>query len=323
MSARGAAMLLLAGWAPGLAGCPAPQACPCCHVTLSALAAEHNSNADKVPRLWARARVQVTCTNPQGRTVTLGSASPAAKGNARLMLTKDPDKGVNFLLAGGETGLPDIFRVGADARSGVYYLWFHYREMGSAWFGRTAYSGAPGVRAMPFDASQLLEVLGLTPLPPPAKEVMPAVVMTMSDNPCAYVVQYLKPQPVTGHLKVWREVYFHWADNQPRLPFHLRFYDGDGRCRVKADVANYRAIETDAPAGDWPVMPTDIRVTWPAIKDVQPASALRMTLTEMSTIHPFVERVFDFWTYLPPEVSDRTQVDVLYGTIVPPEPLQP
>ena len=136
--------------------------------------------------------------------------------------------------------------------------------------------------------------------------------MTLQNTPgdCAYVVRYLKPQPVSGHLKIWREVYFRWSDTKPRRPYRIKLYDADGLCRVVAEVSDYKRTNSFPHSGLLPsTMPTDIRITFPAIKNVQTASSLHMRLSEMSTTRRFSKKAFDFRSHLPTNITNPVQVD--------------
>lgn len=300
-----------------LVGC---TPCPESFVSQDALVAEYNANARRVPKLWARARIRATFTHKSGLKFSWGSASPLVPSNGYVMLWKEggappggesgPPK-VNFVLIGREIGT-ELFRLGLDARAGLYYLWYDVGDERQAWFGRQKYAGAPGVIDIPIDPMQLVEILGVTELPDRPAAV-PAVIMTRRRRPCSYVVQYLKFQPVSGHLKIWREVLFRWSDKQPRRPYRIRLFDADGRCRVVADVRRYGRIAWNGPEDQAPIIPTDIRMTWPKIKNVQPASSIHLTLSEMSTTRPFKKGVFDFWSSLSASMSDPIQVDAVYG----------
>lgn len=300
------------------AGCP-PPVYPQTRVPLETLVAEHNANAEKLERLWAQVHMRVTLSDADGRTFLWGSASSLGRSNGRLMLTKEPDQGLQFAIVGSDVAT-ELFRMGIDADAGLYYCWYNPGKDGKAWYGQTQYAGAPGVKAMPVDPTQLPEILGITELPLPLKDRMPAVVMTLRTDPFAYVVAYLKPQPVTGVLKVWREVCFRWDDKLPRRPFLVRLYDPTGLCRMEAELDRYEPVESDGPKETWPVMPTSIRVTCPAIPNVQEFSRLEMTLSETSAVHPFSRKVFSFWPHLPPGVREPTQVDSQYGAVLPETP---
>ncbi len=311
------ALTLVVVTAAALPGCPPPaedySRCPEQYVSLESLLAEHNANAAKVPKLWARARIRVEFGG-----AAWGSASTLAAPNAHLLLSKAdaPDEAPDFVLIGRETTV-DVFRTGIDARAGLYYLWLKFGQRGRADFGQQKYAGAPGVASVPIDPAQLVQVLGVTELPPVAARQMPAVVLRMQGLPQpAYVVRYLKPQPVSGHLKVWREVSFRWAKDQPRRPFRVRLFDPAGLCRVVADLDAYQTIETDAD-GEPPLMPTHFVLTWPKIKGVQDAARLEMRLSAMSTTREFRPSVFDFWANLPPDIHDIQQVDQQYGRVEP------
>ncbi len=311
-------------------GCVQPS-CPREHLSLETLVARHNANADKVDRLWARASIRVDFQDDKGRRVTWGSSSPLASPNGWVMLAKSApttmpasapcDDGdqvepsrqdASFVIIGKEAG-QDLFRLGVDRASGLYYLSYELGQDSASWYGRIALAGAPDVTNVRIDPMQLLEILQVTALPEMEPESLPAVVMTLQDNPCAYVVRYLKPQPVTGALKIWREVYFKWDDRQPALPYQVRLYDADGLCRVIADVGKYARIEADqkdatTQPAEPPIMPTEIRMVWPAIRDVQPYSMMSLRLSQMSTKKPFSDTTFKFRPS-----GSSTQVDEAYG----------
>ncbi len=312
MSARRLPLIWVVLWAGGLAGC---ARCPEKFVSLQALVEEYNANAWRVPKLWARARIRASF---QG--FSWGSVSPLAPANGYVMLWKLPGSAgtsekVDFVLIGKE--IAELFRAGVDAQRGLYYFWYNVGQEGGAWFGREELAGAPRVAHIPFDPTQLVEILGVTQLPPPAPEVLPAVVMTLQQDPCAYVVRYVRPQPETGFLKIWREVYFRWSDTEPRQPFRVKLYGPDGLCRVVAEVGRYQRVVWEGPPEQAPLMPTDVRMTWPEIKDVQPASAIHVRLSEMSTVHPFGSEIFDFPApgNPPSGVGELIQVDAAYGRV--------
>ena len=275
-----------------------------------------------LPRRWARARIRATFTDKSGWKFSFGSTSALAPSNGYVLLWKEqggpavgegPAPKVNFALIGRELG-SELFRLGLDAQAGLYYLWYNFGDYRQAWVGRRKFAGAPRVTNIPIDPTQLVEILGVTELPDrPA--AIPAVRVTRQCNPCAYVVRYLKFQPVSGHLKLWREVHFRWSDSLPRRPYRVMLYDAEGRCRVVAEVGKYTPVAWAGPAERAPVMPTDIRMTWPKIKNVQPASSVHLRLSEMDATRDFSKEVFDFWSSLPPAVTDPIQVDAAYGRI--------
>ncbi|MCD6378678.1 MAG: hypothetical protein J7L99_07515 [Planctomycetes bacterium] len=301
-----------------IAGCRKP--CPEKFVSLDRLVKEYNLNAEKVKTLWSRVRLRITITDEKGRSISWGSTSPLAVPNGLLCLEKLPadssrsyppdqkDRQINFVLIGRE--ISELFRVGIDAKNGLYYLWFDVGKSAGAWFGRCKYAGAPNVRAMPIDPMQLVEILSITMLPSPEPNTLPAVVMTLENDPCAYVVRYLAPQPITGHLKIWREVYFKWSDTEPRRPFRIKIYDTSGLCRVVADVKDYKPIRQgwEYPQNA-PVIPTDIHITWPAIPNIQPASSIHMKLSEMTLQKRFNSKVFDFFSHLPSQITEPILID--------------
>ena len=300
-----AALVLLS---PLLSGCP--LAYPRTHLPLESLLADYNVNAGKVPKLWARARLEIK------GPVAYGSVSSLATPTALLMLDKSAAApGVpgqpNFLLLVRE--IKEVMRLGVDAPSGLYYFWVAPGDRGQAWYGRQQYAGAPGVKAVPIDPAQLVEILSVTEIAPPGGGALPAIVMTCQAEPFAYVVRYVRPQAVTGLPKVWREVYFTWSDNAPPRPFRVRLFDADGLPRVTAELSNYQPVEVAA--GVPPLMPTEFTLVWPKIEGVQTACELKLSLSEMSTTHEFSGKAFEFWPHLPSGQCELTQVDASYGPV--------
>ena len=93
MNIRTVAIIALAGAALTLVGCPAVDPAddyrnaPETYVSLKQLVAEHNANAAKVPRLWARAKIMVDLPG----LPPIGSTSPLAETNGLLFLSKTAD----------------------------------------------------------------------------------------------------------------------------------------------------------------------------------------------------------------------------------------
>jgi len=146
-----------------LGGCPR-RPCPERSVSLVELVDQHNANASRIRKLWARARIRVTLSDESGLRLAWGSTSALAPSNGYVMLSKEPvfspsgpgpSDRVNFVLIGRE--MSDLFRLGLDARSGLYYFWYRLGDRGEAWYGRTEYAGAPKAESMPIDPTQLVD----------------------------------------------------------------------------------------------------------------------------------------------------------------------
>ena len=264
-----------------LAGCQ-PTA-PLTRVGIDPLVAEYNANARQVPRLWARAKMQLSFNG-----FSLGSTSPLAASNGLLLLSKtdEPLGPQNFVLIGQETLAMKLFAAGSSVDEGIYYLWHRARD-GQAWWGWHELAGAPGTEtdAIPIDPNQLLSVLGICELPSNFTQ-LPTVALTMTHRPgekldfgekCAYVLTYLARQPLTNRILFRREIYFTWDETDPRRPYEIRLLDATGQRIMTAQLRNYKSIETDN-ADPPPVMPTDIRIAWPG-RD----AGLHILLSEMTT----------------------------------------
>jgi len=290
--------------AAGLGGC---VQYPRTHVSMDELVAEYNANAAMVPRLKARAKIHVTITDEQGRRLSWGSTSPLASPNGLLLLSKtdDPPGGTDFVLVGRESLAVELFRVGSSASEGKYYLWYQLGGTGRAWWGRLELAGAPGIGEIAIDPNQLLSVLAVCPLPQDFTE-LPTVLMRMSKNPCAYVLTCVDRQARTGRIIATREIYFNWDDSGLRRPFMIKLLSPEGEHVMTAKLDKYRQIDTDPPETPAPLMPTDIRIDWPA-----KGNKVHLVLSDLTTADTWDVSYCRFAEELPSAIgpADIVQVD--------------
>jgi hypothetical protein len=263
------------------AGCR--KQCPLTRLSQDDLVAEYNRNAEQIPRLWARAKMQITLANG----LTLGSVSPLANPNGLLLLEQqNPHPGQqNFVLIGRESLAMEIFRLGCNAEQGLYYFWYNAGDYGGeALWGHQALAGAPNVKSLPLDPNQLLGVLGISILPSDFTH-LPTVALSMTHQPgewidakdaCAYVLTYIDRQPVSQRIGFRREIYFTWAKDQPARPYLVKLFNQNGERVMVAKLSDYRPIQTDSDPA--PIMPTRFEIDWPANK-----TRIVMVLSEMST----------------------------------------
>jgi hypothetical protein len=313
MSPRAAARLAAVGLLAAAAGCEPP--CPKKLVTLETLVREHNTNADALPRLWARAKLAVTLVHPDGWRFTWGSTADRALPNGLLLLAKGEDKlgPHDFVLIGRETLAVELFRLGSSTEEGKYYFWYRFGQRGGAWFGRHEFAGAPGVKHMPIDPTQLLSVLAVCALPADATK-LPAVALSMQKDPCdyAYVVTYLDRQPVTGRILFRREVHFRWSDTEPRRAYKVNLFDAAGRRVVTARMGDYRPVDVsdlDDPPAVAPVMPTDIEIVCNPFPGVEVfVERIHVVLSEMTAADIWERAACRLSSALPPGVR-AVQVD--------------
>ncbi len=253
-------------------GCVQPR--PQTMVSRRQLVAEYNANAAAVPRLWARAEMDVTVPTEDGVAITFHP-------DGIVLLGKGPEVGdpADFLLRGTQSG-QEVFRVGLSAAEGIYYFWYRVGDRGKAFWGRQELSGAAAVQLLPIDPNDLLAVLSICQLPDDFTTI-PTVALSMQDEPgeFAYVLTYLDRQVDTGLLVFRREIYFRWDDAKPRRPFMVKFFNAAGRRVLTAKLKKYKPIETGRADASPPVMPTDIEIKWPARK-----SRIRIRLSEMTTV---------------------------------------
>jgi hypothetical protein len=285
-------ILPAAVWASIAAGLLAAGGCSCPEtiVPLDEIVRAYNTNADAVPRLWARAKIAVTLApDDSAAPITWGSTSRLAAPNGLLLLWKgaSPSGPHDFLLVGRETAAVELFRLGSSVEQNLYYFWFRFGDRGGAWFGRLDRAGAPGVKGLPIDPTQLLSVLSICRLPDDPTR-LPTVAMGLQNKPrdCAYVLTYVDRQPVSGRILFSREVLFRWSDEPPRRPYQVNLLDAAGRRVLTAKLSDYRPIDMsdldDPPAFD-PVMPTDIEITCNRVAGVKTAvRRIHLVLSELT-----------------------------------------
>ena len=265
ISRRLGVLLALAG---GLCGGCATQQPKTPPMAVDQLVAQYNADVAPVTTLFAKARIQIS--GPYNWGSTLGSP------NGTLMLGKG--KSVlgpgNFVLIGRESSVP-IFNLGTNIDENVYYFWANIGDKGKAWLGSLDLAGAPGVKDIPIDPTQLVSVLCVSELPSDLTK-LPAVAMTMhrpvqgvfgpaAGDDFAYVLTYIDHQPLSNRILFKREVYFRWSDSQPCRPFKVNLIDERGNRVMTALLKDYQPIKMpEGYTGPVPVMPADIDITWPA-----------------------------------------------------------
>lgn len=228
---------------------------------------EYNKNASQIDQFWAKAKIKVTVPKA-GIPFSWGSTDPNAEPNGLLMLFKNEDNKLgphDFVLIGRETGI-EVFRLGCYVADDVYYFTFGRGEESTFIHGRISLAGAPGVRGLPIDPLQVPAVLGICELPDDFTQP-PLVTQTMNVTPgeCAYVLTYIDRQPITNRLLARREVYFRWSDCERRRPFMVKLFDNRGVRVMTAEMADYARVKLDGDDDEatGPLMPTDIRISWP------------------------------------------------------------
>lgn len=258
-------------------------------VTMSQVISEYNSNAAKVPRLWARAQIVMTYReNPNEVGISWGSTMDDPNGLLMLKKTANPDAPKDFMLQIQELG-ERFGQLGMSTVDGAYYFWLNIGGERKCSWGHLKLAGAPGIVGMPIDPTQLLAVLGVCELP--ADQTRPPFVgQTISFDPPAYVLTFIDRQPVTGKFKFRREIYFRWSQTKARRPFMVKIFNDLGLVVLTAEMKDYREIAIEGindDAGPAPVMPTDIKLTWH-----ETGSELHLVLSEMTTIEKGSTDVF-------------------------------
>ncbi len=314
--ARSAMAVLLAGITVVLGGCPQPPPRPEAVVPREIVIAEYNDRAAAIPRLWARARMQVHLEGPEG-TVNWGSTLGLS--NAILILEKGsvPLGPHNLFLQGKEAG-QTVFQLGATLEDQVYYYWYDVfgRERGGI-VVPLALADSPEAQRLPVDPLQILSMLCVTALPATFTD-LPVVGMTIDESDPferAYVLTYVDRTPPDGSIGFRREMLLHWSVDEPRLPFRIHLLDRRGVRTVTADVGDWEPIDVSAepnPPANPPMMPTKIDITFP-----ESGSWIRLRLSKMTTDpEVFDPDVFLLWEWLP---FERRLLRVI-GSPPPPTP---
>lgn len=308
-------VVLLAAVAAGVCGCRIPV--PRTQVPIEVLVGEYNTNAAKVPRLWARAKIQMTMYHAPTGFPIFTWGNPLLPANGLLLLSKTTDRlgHHNFVLIGRETQAAELFRVGVSADEGVYYMWQRVPEKVALW-GRNELAGFPGVKGLPIDPTGVLAVLGVCELPSDFTR-LPTVSLTMNTRQFeyAYMLTYLDRQPLTNRIGFRREMHFIWDDHTARRLFKVNFFDTRGRRVMSARVGNYKPIdvsELEDPPADAPLVPTDIQVTWYNDRE-QKTSRVNIRLAEMTAAKIWKVEACRFRDNLPDDIPAQNVVQVDKG----------
>lgn len=300
------ACLLAAGVGAGCVRCPKT------HISVDKLVAEYNANAQRIGRLKARAKIHLSFIDGKGRRVQWGSTSALASANGMLLLAKTdgPFGPKDFVLVGRETLAVELFRIGTSAAEGKYYLWFNYGDYGKAWWGWQKFAGAPQISEMPIDPNQIISVLAICRLPDKFT-TLPTVLLRMSAKPCAYVLTYVARQAVTGRIVSTMDIYFRWADDRPRRPFMVKLFDATGQEVMTANLGKYATVQVPPADQPGPVMPTDIKISWPGRH-----SSAHIVLSELTTADTWDTDYCRFDAELPAGIGpeDITQIDSMLDT---------
>ncbi len=303
----GALMLLAMALIAPAGGCVPP--CPEKLASIDEIVTAHNANAAAVPRLWARVELSVTLKPTGAPEMTWRSGSPTS-----LLLYrrgKNPNGPHDFVLVGRETAAVELFRMGSATAQNLYYFWYKLGDRAQSWSGQLDLAGAPGVLYLPIDPTQLLGVLGITPLPAEGGQ-LPAAALSMRNTPgdCAYVVTVIERQPVSNRLRFTREMIIPWRDGEPLRPRQVNIFDGAGRRAMTARLSDYRPIDVssmDNPPAKSPLMPTDIDIVCNELPGVTTfIRRIHLRISEMTVEDVWLPEAVDFQ---PPTGAKVVRVD--------------
>ncbi|NQU76544.1 MAG: hypothetical protein HQ546_09560 [Planctomycetes bacterium] len=301
---RFVSILLLS--AAAIAGCQPKVPAELC--TREQLIDQYNTNADKVPELWAVADVEICLTTEMG-----GKKYRLPDG--RLLVKKHPDRPFgphDFMLRGKAVGR-EFFRLGIDARAGEYYFWLDASDGGDnenenafARWGRIDELNRMGYETLPIDPTQLLNVLGIVPWPWDANRPW-QVVYTPILQPCVYDLLFADVAAGAdgpfARSRVWLDRY-----EGPHRPLRMWLYDRQGRYAMEAELRQFRTIETGDDKASWPVMPTDILIRWPFSDTI---GSIRLRISGQTVTKSTAEAAFR--KEIPPHIRDARQLGPASG----------
>jgi hypothetical protein len=289
-----------------LAGCEKP------HPPLSTIKppevviAEYNAAAARLPRLWARAKI----TYKESSTALPLSAD----GLLALQKPHVPFRPADFFLMFKEAG-NELGRLGVSTRDQAYYAWFQLGEKASCRWGRLALAGAPGVKGMPIDPTQIPAVLAICELPVDST-TPPFVAQRICFDPPAYVLTYVGRQPITGRVLFKRDMYFRWSETEPRRAFRVDLFDENGLAVLTAELKDYQPVAREDVDDKTPAeMPTDILMRWKTT-----GGELRLKLSNMTTADRVLPEAYRFFQWLPGPLKGRAKQIDAHLQVDPAEP---
>ena len=281
------------------AGC---SPCPTKSVSMEQLVGEYNANAAAIPKVWARATIDLTIIDDKGGAFNWGTTIGAS--NGLLVSGKTAPATPDFVLVGRESG-QEVMRLGTSSADNLYYAWYHFGDKGGAWTGRADRAGAAGATDIFVDPQTLISLLGIIELPPGS------ATLTMNRGgfaagPCAYVLTCSQP----GANISKREIYFTWTQEGPRRVYQVICFGRDGQRVLTAKLSDYGPVSGAEVHGQPAIVPTDITMAGedsPGHKSR--LRNLRLKLAGMKIGEAEPAEAAKFWDNLPPVLKDHV-VDI-------------
>lgn len=237
-------------------------------VSASELREAYNQRADRIERFWAHSVVEVDWVDAEGD-------AHFEQGDGPLIVRK-PDE---FALAVGKLG-NTILWLGRNAeRYWLFELKPPKGQPATAYVGRIDELDGVGPRRLPLPIrpDQLIELLGVTPLPDGLTVTRPA------EQPGLY--QVLGPS-VPGQARTY------WWLNAELRPVRIGFIDpADGQVIAEAQLSEYRDLTmVGQPPGAWPYVPGRVEIRVPRSR-----ASLRLFLSDVTNDpKKFRDAQFDF-----------------------------
>jgi hypothetical protein len=304
--------LTLASFAILQAGCVTEVRSPAVQADVDRLVAEYNANAAAIPKVWARATIDLTVADDTGGTFNWGTQLGAS--NGILVAGKNPGV-ADFVLVGRESG-QEVMRLGTSSADNVYYVWYHFGAKGGAWIGRADGAGAAGAAEAFVDPASLVGLLGIVELPSGSGQLSAyalcighpqALGQPKCDQPPHAYVLAIGP----GGAGYKREIYFNWGKaGGPHRPYKVVYFGRDGKEVLTADLGDYQPVSgTDAQASQ-AVVPAQIVLNGKEgsgrkshLRDMH----LKLAGMKVGEVEP--AEAAKFWDNLPPVLKERV-VDV-------------
>lgn len=276
------------------------------------LVGDYNANAEKVPRLWAKAKIEISGVR-NGLPFKFGSVSPLADPNGLLILLKNnnPLGPQDCVLIFRESG-KELARFGVSTKDNAYYTWVIPAE--SCLMGNLQLAGSPDAKIQ-LDPLGLQSMLGVCALPKTQNAIPCVAQRVQTEKPYAQILCFMDHTLSTigkGPVVFKRDLYFRWQLDPkdpskllPRELFMVKYFDAKGVEVMTAELGDYKPIEledVDNENTGRPGMPTKMTITWPGRNE-----KIRIVLEKMTTADKVDPAVFEFWGRLPDSMKNKVK----------------
>ena len=245
---------------------PAPASVP--QRSASEIREAYNGRTAAIQRMRARAVVEVSWVDEKDK-------SHWEQGDGPLLVRKPND----LALAIGKLGNVMFWLGRSDQRYWLLELKTPQGQPTTAYVGQIDELDQLHDRQLPLPLrpDQLIDFLGVTPLPDDFEMLMP-----MASGPGVY--QLREKESVEGSRRYW------WLDEKLR-PTRVGFIDSDGQVIAEASLSQYTSLPiAGAPPGAWPDVASYVEIKLPG-----PRANVKLNLSDLTTDESkFNDAQFDF-----------------------------